>query len=35
MKVKEIFKLLNFLYIVGMFLYFDEDDLKEIIIFDF
>lgn len=35
MKVNEIFELLKILYIVGIFLYFDEDDLKEIIIFDF
>lgn len=34
MKAKEIPKLLNFLYIVGTLLYFDEDDLKETIILD-
>lgn len=34
MKSNEIPKLLNFLYIVGTILYFDEDDLKETIILD-
>lgn len=30
----EILKMLLFFYRVGMLLYFDEDNLKEIIIFD-
>lgn len=34
MKSNEIPKLLNFLYIVGTIMYFDEDDLKETIILD-
>lgn len=34
MRANEVPKLLNFLYIVGTLLYFDEDDLKETIILD-